>query len=98
MSGGGFEITRFSMKIHSGLIQFGVVTSSRRNYLVKYVTVGKIEEIEWEGGRGRWSIQLMDDVKEKRVRWKLGEEALDRSVWRTHFERGYGTVVRQTSW
>jgi len=51
-----------------------------RNCLVKYVTVGKIGEIEWERGRGRRSIQLMDDVKEKRVYWKLEEEALDRSV------------------
>ena len=69
----------------------------RRNSLVEYVTVGKMGEIEWERGRGRRSIQLIDDVKEKRVYWKLEEEALDRAVWRNHFERGYGTVVRQTS-
>jgi hypothetical protein len=29
--------------------------------------------------------------------WKLKEEALDRTVWRTCFGRGYGPVVRQTA-
>jgi hypothetical protein len=27
--------------------------------------------------------------------WKLKEETLDRTLWRTRFERGYGPVVRQ---
>jgi hypothetical protein len=27
----------------------------------------------------------------------LKEEALDRNLWRTHFGRGYGPVVRQTT-
>jgi len=26
------------------------------------------------------------------------KEALDRTVWRTRFDRGYGPVVRQTVW
>jgi hypothetical protein len=30
--------------------------------------------------------------------WKLKEEALYWTVWRTHFGRGYGPVVRQTAW
>jgi hypothetical protein len=38
-----------------------------------------------------------DDVQENRRYWKLKEEALDRSVWRTRFGRGYGPVVRQTA-
>jgi hypothetical protein len=29
--------------------------------------------------------------------WKLKEEALDRTLWRTRFGRGYGPVVRQTT-
>jgi hypothetical protein len=29
--------------------------------------------------------------------WKLKEEALDRTHWRTRFGRGYGPVVRQTT-
>jgi len=29
----------------------------------------------------------------------LKEEALDRTLWRTHFGRGYGPVIRQnTEW
>jgi hypothetical protein len=34
---------------------------------------------------------------EKRGYWKLKEEALDRTVWRTGLGRGYGSVVRQTA-
>jgi hypothetical protein len=29
--------------------------------------------------------------------WKFKEEALDRTVWRTRFGRGYGPVVRHTT-
>jgi hypothetical protein len=49
------------------------------------------------GRRGRGREQLLDDVKEKRRYWKLKEEALDCTQWRTHFGRGYGPVVRQTT-
>ena len=41
--------------------------------------------------------QLLDDLKEKRAHRKLKKEALDRSLWRTRFGRGYGPVVRQTT-
>jgi hypothetical protein len=44
--------------------------------------------------RGRRRKQLVDDLKEKRRYWKLKEEALDRTLWRTRFVRGYGPVVR----
>jgi hypothetical protein len=40
---------------------------------------------------------LLDDLQEKRGYWKLKEEALDRTLWRTHFGTGYGPVVRQTT-
>jgi hypothetical protein len=49
---------------------------------------------------GRWGIkhkQLLDELKEKRRYWRLKEEALDRTLWRTRFGRGYGPVVRQTT-
>jgi hypothetical protein len=49
------------------------------------------------GRRGRRHKQLLDDLKEKGRYWKLKEEALDRTLWRTHFGRGYGPVVRQTT-
>jgi hypothetical protein len=49
------------------------------------------------GRRGRTWKQLLDDLKGKRGYWKLKEEALDRTVWRTRSGRGYGPVVRQTT-
>jgi hypothetical protein len=66
----------------------------RRNCLLKHVIEGKLEgRVEMTGRRGRRCKQLLDDVKEKRRYWKLKEEALDRTVWRTRF----GPVVRQTA-
>jgi hypothetical protein len=63
----------------------------------KYVIEGNIEEIEVTGRRGRRDQQLLDDLKENRGYWKLKEEALDRSFWRTRFGRRCGSVVRQTT-
>jgi len=48
------------------------------------------------GRRGRKRKQLLDDLKEKNGYWMLKEEALDRTVWRTHFGSGNGPVVRPT--
>jgi hypothetical protein len=70
----------------------------RRNCLLKHVSEGKIEGmIEVTGRRGRRRKQLLDGFKEKRSYWKFKEEALDRTLWRTRFGRGYGPVVRQTT-
>jgi hypothetical protein len=70
----------------------------RRNCLLKHVIEGKLEgRIEMTGRRGRRCKQLLDDLKEKRRYWKLKEEVLDRTLWRTRFGRGYGPVVRQTA-
>jgi hypothetical protein len=44
------------------------------------------------GRRGGRCKQLLDDVKEKRGDWKLKEEAVDRTMWRTRVGRGYGPV------
>ena len=38
--------------------------------------------------------QLLDDLKEKRVYWKLKEEALGSTLWRTRFERDCVLIVR----
>jgi hypothetical protein len=38
---------------------------------------------------------LLYNYKEKRRYWKLKEEALDHTLWRTSIGRGYGPVVRQ---
>jgi hypothetical protein len=47
--------------------------------------------------RERRRKQLLDDLKERTGYWKLKEEALDRTGWRTGFGIGYGPVVRQTA-
>jgi hypothetical protein len=61
------------------------------------VIEGKLEgRIEMKRRGGRRRKQLLDDLKENRGYWKLKEEALDRTLWRTRFGRGYGPVVRQT--
>jgi hypothetical protein len=70
----------------------------RRNCLLKHVTEGKLDgRIEMKGRRGRRRKQLLDDLKGKRIYWKLKEEALDRTLWRSRFGRGYGPVLRQTT-
>jgi hypothetical protein len=59
---------------------------------------GKLEgRIEMTGRRVERRKQLLDDLKKKRRYWKLKEEALDRTLWRTRFGRGYGPVVRRTT-
>jgi hypothetical protein len=68
----------------------------RRNCLLQRVTEGKIN-----GGdrsdrrRGRRRRKLLDDLKERRGYSHLKEEALEPTVWRAHFGRGFGPVVRQ---
>jgi hypothetical protein len=70
----------------------------RRNCLLKHVIEGKLEgRIDMTVRLGRRRKQLLDGLKEKRRYWKLKQKALDRTVWRTRFARGYGPVVRQTT-
>ena len=49
------------------------------------------------GRRGRRREWLQDGFKERKGYWNLKEETLAGTVWRTHFGRGYGPVVRQTT-
>jgi hypothetical protein len=69
-----------------------------RNCLLQWVIEGKIKGgIEVTGRRGRRCKKLLDDLKE-RIRYShLKEEALDRTMWRARFGRGFGPVVRQTT-
>jgi hypothetical protein len=64
-----------------------------RNCLLQQVIEGKIEVT---GRRGRRRRKLLDDLKEMRGYSHLKEEALDRTMWRASFGRGFGPVVRQT--
>ena len=53
-----------------------------RECLPKYVFEGKIEGmIDVTERRRRRCKQLTDDLKAKRMCWKLNERALDRTLW-----------------
>jgi len=70
----------------------------RRNCLLQWVIEGKIKGgIEVTGRRGRRHRKLLDDLREKREYSHLKEEALDHTMWRARFGRGFGPVVRQTT-
>ena len=65
-----------------------------RNYLLQRVIEGKIEVT---GRRGRRRRKLLNDLKKRRGYSHSKEEALDRTMWRARFGRGFGPVVRQTT-
>ena len=49
------------------------------------------------GRQGRRRRKLLNDLEERRGYSNLKEEALDRTMWRARFGRGFGPVVRQTT-
>jgi hypothetical protein len=49
------------------------------------------------GRRGRRCRKLLDDLKERRGYYHLKEEALDRTMWKARFGRGFGPVVRENT-
>jgi hypothetical protein len=70
----------------------------RRNCLLQRVIEGKKQGgIEVIGRQRRRRKKLLDDLKERRGYFYLKEEALDRTMWRARFGRGFGPVVRQTA-
>ena len=70
----------------------------RRNFLLQRVIEGKIKGgIEVTGRRGRRRRKLRYDLKERRGHSHLKEEAVDRTMWRARFGRGFGPVVRHTT-
>ena len=67
----------------------------RRNCLLQWINEGKIQGgIEVTGRQGRRRRKLLDDVKERSGYSHLKEEALDHTMWRARFGRGFGPVVR----
>jgi len=48
--------------------------------------------------RGRRSKKLLDDLKDRRGYCQLKEEAVDRTVLRNRFGRGFGPVVWQITY
>jgi hypothetical protein len=70
----------------------------RTKCLLQQVIEGNIKgDIEVRGGCRRRGTKLLDDLKERRGYSYLKEEALDHSMWRTCFGRGFGPVMRQTA-
>jgi hypothetical protein len=68
-----------------------------RNCLLQGFIEGNIKGgIEVTERRGRKRRKLLDGLKERRGYSHLKEEALDRTMWRAGFGRGFGPVVRQT--
>jgi hypothetical protein len=65
-----------------------------RNCLLKHIIEGRIQVM---GRWGRRCKQLLDDHKETSRDWKLQEEAVYCTLWKNHFGRGYGPIVRQTT-
>jgi len=53
--------------------------------------------IEVTGRQGRRRRKLLDGLKERIEYSHLKENALDRTMWRAGFGRGFGPVVRQTT-
>ena len=80
----------------TGLVTFCVETAFY-NGLLKERYKGYRRGIEVTGRQGRRRRKLLDDLKERRGYSHLKEEALDRTMWRAHFGRGFGPVVRQTA-
>jgi hypothetical protein len=70
----------------------------RRNCFLQWVIEGKIQGgIEVTGRQGRRCRKLLDDLKERRGYSHLKEEALDCTMWRARFGRGFGPVIRQAT-
>ena len=70
----------------------------RRNCLLQQVIEGKIKrQIEVTRRRGRRRKKLLDDLKERRGYCRLKEEALDSTMCRNRFGKGFGLVIRQTT-
>jgi hypothetical protein len=69
-----------------------------RYCLLQGVIKGKIKGgVKVTGRRGRRHRKLLDGLKERRGYSHLKEEALDLTMWRAGFGRGFGPVVRQTT-
>ena len=66
----------------------------RRKFLLTQVIEGKIKgQIEVTRRQVRRRKKLLDDLKDRRGYCELKEEAVDRTMWRNRFARGFGPVV-----
>jgi len=77
--------------------QHTVNSKAQHVLIVVYIYIYIYMGIEVTGRQGRRCRMLLDDLKERRGYCHLKEKALDRTMWRAGFGRGFGPVVRQTS-
>jgi hypothetical protein len=77
------------------LVTFCVETAFY-NGLLKEKYKGGIE-VTGRQGRRHTCRKLLDDHKERRGYSHLKEEALDRTIWRVCFGRGFEPVIRHTT-
>ena len=69
-----------------------------RNCLLQWVIEGNIKDgIEVTGRRGRRRRKLLDNLKERKGYSHLKDGALDRTMWRARFGRGFGPATRETA-
>jgi hypothetical protein len=86
----GISYMKYVKGRRTGLVTFCVETA-----FYKRVIEGKIQGgIEVTGRQGRRRRKLLDDLKERRGYSHLKVEALDHTMWRAGFGRGFGAVVR----
>ena len=66
----------------------------REIVIFRMYSTGKIKgQIEVTRIRGRRRKKLLDDLKDRRGYCQLRVEALDRTMWRNRFGRGFRPVV-----
>ena len=104
MFGGGgncrLQLLRVSIESQSPIITSGLCCPHvlHKNCILKHIIERNIQgRIAVTGRRGRRGQQLLDDLKERKVCWKVKEEALDRTLWSSRFGRSYGPVLSQTT-
>jgi hypothetical protein len=69
-----------------------------KNCLLNHIMEGKIGEgLEVTEREERRRKQLLDELEEIRGYWKLKDEALYRTLWRTCFGIGCGPFVQQAT-
>jgi hypothetical protein len=89
----GISYMKYVTGRRTGLVTFCIETA-----FFKGVIEGKIKGgIEVTERRGRRCRKLLDDLTKRKENSPLKEEALDHTVWRARFGRGFGPVVRQTT-
>jgi len=95
-----WEMKKYCLESRSRRISYMKYINGRRTFCVEtalYNGLLKERRVEVTGRQGRRRRTLLDNFKERREYFRLKEEALDRSMWRARFGRGFGPVVRQTT-